>query len=299
MQQKKSHIWFSAPGSKHYECKRFRNHPYSFVNLSITGKHCACRCEHCNAKLLQSMIPVETAEKMCRTVDLLIKKGCRGILVSGGANSRGDVPLDQFIRPIQYARQQGLPVLVHSGIIRKETAILLKNCGVNQVLFDVIGHKQTICEVYHLENTPEDYLNSMAICRDVGLDFVPHVVIGLHFGKIVGEYEALRMIGDMMPGHLVLVILTPMAGTGMSEVKPPELDEVEGVLETARARNQDTFLTLGCARPSGRYGWSVEKMVIDHGFNGIAFPSDTAVDYASSQGLIPIFTEACCCMVRS
>jgi hypothetical protein len=245
------------------------------------------------------MIPVETAEKMCRTVDLLIKKGCRGILVSGGANSRGDVPLDQFIRPIQYARQQGLPVLVHSGIIRKETAILLKNCGVNQVLFDVIGHKQTICEVYHLENTPEDYLNSMAICRDVGLDFVPHVVIGLHFGKIVGEYEALRMIGDMMPGHLVLVILTPMAGTGMSEVKPPELDEVEGVLETARARNQDTFLTLGCARPSGRYGWSVEKMVIDHGFNGIAFPSDTAVDYASSQGLIPIFTEACCCMVRS
>jgi uncharacterized radical SAM superfamily protein len=297
--QRDSRIWFSAPGSKHYECGSFRNHPYSFANLSITGKICDRRCEHCNAKLLQTMIPVETPDKMCSAVDRLIEKGCRGILVSGGADGRGEVPLTQFAQPMRYARQRGLLVLAHSGIMRKEMAIVLKDCGVNQVLFDVIGHEQTIRQVYHLDGTPEDYLRSMAICREAELDFVPHVVIGLHFGKILGEYQALRMIEEMKPESLVLVILTPMSGTGMSKVSPPEPEEVERVLKSARTWNPDTFLTLGCARPLGRYGRCVEKMAINHGVNGIAFPSDMAVDYASSRGLTPVFSEECCCMGSS
>lgn len=296
MKQRDSHIWFPAPGSRHYECGRFRNHPYSFANLSITGRLCTCRCEHCNAKLLQTMIPVETPDKMCRMVDRLIERGCRGILVSGGADCRGEVPFDDFARSIRYARQQRLTVLVHSGILQKERAVMLKDCGVSQVLFDVIGHEQTIQQVYHLDRTPEDYLHSMMVCREAGLDFAPHVVVGLHFGKILGEYRALRMIGEMKPGSLVIVILTPTSGTGMSKISPPELVEVEGVLESARRWNPDTFLTLGCARPPGIYRSRVEMMAIDHGFNGIAFPGDIAVEHASSRGLIPVFTEECCCM---
>jgi len=291
-----SAIWFSAPGSKHYESRCFKNRPYSFANVSITGQTCALRCEHCNAGLLQRMLPAETPEKLCDTVDRLIERGCRGILVSGGADSRGFVPLDGFTKAMEYARKRGLNVLAHTGLLRKDTAMKLKDCGVDQVLMDVIGHEQTIRDVYHLNCTPDDYLRSLMVCREAGLDCAPHIVVGLHFGRILGEYEALRMIREVKPDHLVLVVLRPTAETGMCDVSPPDLASVKEVFLAARVTNPDVFLSLGCARPPGEYKRQVEKMAIDYGFNGIAFPSDAAIDYACSRGLNPVFAEQCCSM---
>ena len=291
-----SGIWFSAPGSKHYESRCFKNRPHSFANVSITGKACALHCEHCNAGLLQTMLPAETPEKLCDTVDRLIEKGCRGILVSGGADSQGIVPLDGFTRAIEYARKLGLKVLVHTGLLHRDTAMKLKDCGVNQVLIDIIGSGKTIRDVYHLDRQPDDYLLSMLTCREIGLDFAPHIVIGLHFGQILGEYEALRMIQEAQPETLVMVILRPTAETSMCGVSPPDLASVKEVLLAARVWNPDTFLNLGCVRPAGVYKRQVEKLAIDCGFNGIAFPSDEAIDYTCNRGLNFIFTEQCCSM---
>lgn len=295
-QRQDSRIWFSAPGSKHYESRSFKNQPYSFANLSVTGSACDCRCEHCNARLLQTMLPAETPAKLRDTVDRLIEHGCRGILVSGGADGRGEVPLDPFMEAIRYARKRGLNVLVHSGLIQKETALKLKDCDVNQVMMDVIGHEQTIREVYHLDRAPEDYLQSMMICREVGLDLAPHVVIGLHFGRILGEYEALRMIQCARPNTLVMVVLTPTAQTGMQAVNPPGLADVEDVLASARVWNPDVFLSLGCAKTQGPYKRQLEISAIDCGVNGVAFPADEAVEHAKRRGLQPVFTEECCSM---
>lgn len=289
-------IWFSAPGSRHYQCRSFSNHPNSFANVSVTGTACALKCEHCNAGLLQSMIPAETPGKMRDVVDRLIERGCKGILVSGGSDSRGAVPLRDFEQEIAYARSRGLKVLVHTGILWKETALMLKECGVDQVLIDVIGHPQTIRDVYHLDHSPAEYLRSMLVCREAGIDCAPHVVAGLHFGHILGEYEALRMIQEVEPKALVLVILMPRAGTAMSMVAPPGAAEVEEVMAAARIWNPDVFLSLGCAKPAGEYKRDVEKAAIDCGFNGMAFPCDAAIDYARGRGLIPVFTEHCCSM---
>jgi hypothetical protein len=175
-------------------------------------------------------------------------------------------------------------------------ALRLKDCGVDQVLIDVIGQEQTIHDVYHLDRSPDDYLRSMMICREAGLDFAPHVVIGLHFGQILGEYKALKMIQEAQPKSLVLVILTPAAGTGMSMVSPPDLFEVEKVLIAARIWNPNIFLSLGCAKPPGVYKRQVEMLAIDCGFNGIAFPGDQAIEHACRRGLLPVFTEECCSM---
>lgn len=293
-QQHDPRIWFSAPGSKHYESRSFRNTPHSFANVSITGNACACRCEHCNAGLLQTMLPARTPEKLRGLVDFLIERGCHGILVSGGADRQGLVPLDGFTKAIDYARKRGLKVLVHTGLLGKDTAMRLKDCGVTQVMMDVIGHEQTVREVCHLERTPEDYLQSMMICREAGLDFAPHVVVGLHFGRILGEYNALKMIREAQPKTLVLVILVPTAGTGMSAVSPVPLSDAEEVFVAARTLNPDVFLSLGCAKPPGGYKREVEKSAIECGVNGIAFPGDEAIEYACRRGLIPVFTEECC-----
>ena len=289
-----SRIWFSVPGVKHYQNRYYTNHPLSFVNLSVTGSACACRCAHCGGKLLQNMIPAVRPEDMFWIVDHLAARGCRGILVSGGADKGGEVPLLPFVDAIKHAKNCGLRVLVHSGIIRPETAAGLKEAGVDQVLMDNIGDETTIHSVYHLQRKPEEYLAAMFTCIEHGLKIAPHVVIGLHYGDIVGEMRALEMIQAAGPEILVLVVLTPIDGTDMDGITPPSLEEVVEVMAAARLQNPGIPVSLGCARPVGRYKREVEKMAVDCGFNVVAYPDETTVDYARCRGLMPVFTEECC-----
>ena len=243
---------------------------------------------------MQSMLPVPTPSAMLRVVDDLVARGCGGILVSGGADCEGKVPLLQFVEAIAYARSRGLRVLVHSGLITKETAIALKEAGVDQVLLDVIGHEDTIKKVYHLNRTPRDYFDSMMACREVGLALAPHIVIGLHFGHILGEPHALEMIRHVKPEALVLVILTPTSGTAMADVEPPPVDQVALITAMARIQNPDIPLTMGCARPPGLYKRRVEKIAVDCGVNVIAYPDEVTVVHAQKRGLETAFTEMCC-----
>lgn len=290
-------IGFAAPGVKHYDNPYYANQPFSFAHLSVTGEACVCRCAHCEGKLLQTMIGVTCPEAMRRVVDKLLKKGCLGILVSGGADSNGAVPLEPFVEAIGYAKQMGLKVLVHGGLVRRETAARLKETGVDQVLMDVIGDEETIRQVCRLDRKPGDYLQSMLYCRDAGLHIAPHIVIGLHFGQIRGEGRALEMIREAYPETIVLVILTPARGTAMAGIQPPAMDEVARIMATARILNPATPITLGCARPPGNYKRRAEWIAIDCGVNGIAYPDETTVQYAQSRGLKAIFSEECCSLL--
>ncbi|MGC7873338.1 radical SAM protein [Desulfosporosinus sp. SYSU MS00001] len=296
-QRLKPEIWFSAPGAKHYENRYYANHKHYFVNLSVTGEACACRCDHCSGKLLQNMVPAPTPLKMRQVIDQLQDIGCRGILVSGGANSQGEVPLLPFLDSLAYASQKGLKVLVHSGIITRETAMALKAAHVDQVLMDVIGDQETIHQVYHLDRRPEDYLRAMFFCREADLNIAPHVVIGLHYGQIRGEIQALEMIQQAQPKTIVLVILTPSNGTVMAGLEPPALDQASEVIAQARIMNPDIPITLGCARPSGQYKRIIEIQAVDCGVNGIAYPHEATIDYAQNRGLQTVFTEECCSLI--
>jgi uncharacterized radical SAM superfamily protein len=290
-------IGFSAPGVKHYDNPYYANRPFSFAHISVTGETCALRCAHCEGKLLQTMIGATCPEAMRRAVDRLLNKGCRGILVSGGGDSNGTVPLEPFVEAIGYAKQMGLKVLVHSGLIQRETAARLKEAGVDQVLMDVIGDENTIRQVCRLDRKPGDYLQSMLYCRDAGLNIAPHIVIGLHFGQIRGERRALEMIREADPETIVLVILTPARGTLMAGIQPPAMDEVARIIATARMLNPAKPITLGCACPPGNYKRRAERIAIDCGVNGIAYPDETTVDYAWSQGLKAVFSEECCSLL--
>ena len=49
-----------------------------------------------------------------------------------------------------------------------------------------------------------------------GIDFVPHVIVGLYNGELKGEFEALNMIKPYKPSALV-VISSLIPGTGMAK----------------------------------------------------------------------------------
>lgn len=289
-----SKICFAVPGSKHYETADYLNSQDSFANISITGTACNCRCEHCRGKLLETMLPAATLEEFYEVIDGLAAKGCRGVLVSGGSDEKGEVPLAPFAPGIVYARQKGLKVLAHGGIISKNTAAALKQAEVDQVLLDIIGDEATIRDIYHLKNSPEDYYEAMKNCQEAGLDFVPHVVVGLNKGKISGEYHALEMIKKADPRVVVIVVLKPMRGTPLEDIAPPAIEEVASLLKHARGLFQRNILTLGCAKPGGRYKAELEKIAIDNRVDVIAFPSEKTVEYARKEGLDILFKEECC-----
>ncbi|UCF09271.1 MAG: radical SAM protein [Thermoplasmata archaeon] len=287
----------SAPSAKTYITDHFRNAKNRFVNISVTGQGCKLNCEHCGGKLLDSMEAAASPHELTELGKALIQKGCKGVLISGGAREDGSVPLDNYMEAIRNLKDMGLQVIVHCGLASKETAEKLKGAGIDQVLMDVIGDAETIRQVYHLNKTPEDFENSLRIIRDANLAMAPHIVVGLHYGRILGEYNALRMISEVSPDVIVLVVLSPMHGTPMEGVVPPAKEEVAKLAAVARIVNPTAQITFGCARPAGSEKPELEKLLIKSGINAIAYPTDKAVEYAENLGLNIEFSEMCCSLL--
>ncbi len=290
-------ISFFMPGAKRYSNRFYTNRKQSFVNLSVTGTACSCNCDHCGGKLLETMISAPAPEKFRQVVEHLHRHNGEGILVSGGANHKGEVPLLPFLEEIKYAKDLGLKVVVHTGLLDRENARGLKKAAIDQVLIDVIADENTIKSVYHLSLQPQDYLTSLQIAGEAGLSLAPHVVIGLHYGDIKGEYKALEMIRQVEPSALVLIVITPQPGTVMENIKLPDLDKVTDIIARARNEFPRSPVTLGCARPYGRYKKELERIAIDCGLDGIAYPDETTFIYAQNKGLTVNVSELCCSLI--
>lgn len=284
----------AAPGAKHYDMGGFCNHAGSFLHVSVTGRACALQCEHCTGRLLESMAPATTPEAL-RALGLAARaRGALGCLVSGGADREGRVPLLPFVGALRALREAGLRVIVHCGLVDRETATALKEAGVEQVLLDIIGDADTCREIYHLDKGPEDYRRALALLKETGLSTAPHVVVGLHRGQVRGEYRALADIAAVGVDRLVLVLLSPLPRTPLAETAPPAPEEAARVMAVARLLNPGTPLALGCARPAGPAKATLERLAIDAGVNAIAYPLAETISYAEARGLDVRFHELCC-----
>ncbi len=287
----------STPGAKTYISDFHKNKRNTFVNISITGTNCSLDCEHCKKSLLESMIPIASGDELKILGNRLVERGCEGILISGGAIPTGEVPLDNYFDALSYLKNKGLKVLVHTGLASRETASRLQKAGVDQVLLDIIGDEETIKKVCHLKKRPSDFLNSLQVLIDNGLDVAPHIIIGLYFGQIVGEYYALEMVTQAKPNNIVLVALSPSAGTPMERVATPPPEEVGKIVAIARILNPKAHIALGCARPPGKEKESMEIYAVQAGITGIAYPADETIEYAKSLGLEITFKDTCCSLL--
>ncbi|RLI13520.1 radical SAM protein [Candidatus Bathyarchaeota archaeon] len=291
-------IWFYAPGIIHYESQYFRAEKPSFAAISVTGSFCALKCDHCRGQILRSMLPATSPSQLVRICRKLKAAGVRGCLISGGCLPDGSVPLRRFTAAIaKVVHEIGMEVIVHTGLLDEGTAVALKDAGVSAVLFDVIGSEETIREVYHLRRRVEDYERTLEVASEVGIPSVPHVVVGLHYGRLLGELEALEMIARHRPAAVVVVALMPLEGTPMEHVRPPSPQEIARVLAYARSLMPSTPIVLGCARPRGPHRTKTDILAIMAGANAIAFPSDEAVQVARALGLDTRFSGTCCAFI--
>jgi len=236
-----------------------------------------------------------TPEMLLKACQRVKEKGGAGVLISGGSDSRGHVPLDRFTDVIRAVKQDlDLQVVVHTGLVTKEIAIRLGEAEIDAAMLDIIGDEEIAKTVYHLENGPRRMAESLDLLKEQGIPIAPHVLVGLNYGKIAGEIEALELIASRKPEAVVIIALNPLRGTPMEKVDSVSPEVIGKILTVARLGMQDTPILLGCARPIGEHKVSADQYAIKAGVNGIAYISQEGVNLAIQMGLKPVFKDICC-----
>lgn len=265
-----------------------------FPSVSITGSRCSLQCKHCAGKLLERLIPCNTPDSLISAGITLESEGAKGILITGGCNRLGKVPVTSMSEAIKMLKETtDLILIAHTGFISPEEAFVLKESGVDGIGFDVVGDTGTVRRVYGLDVSEHDYISSLQALSRAGIILFPHVCVGLDGGKLRGEFHALEMIRDSRPSTVVITGLMPVAGTRFSDIKPDPLDFAR-VITTAVKMFPRIPITLGCARSSGKDRELIDHLAVESGVENIAIPTQYAVNYGVKHGYAIEYYGTCC-----
>ena len=272
---------------------RLNGHTGRYPALSITGDECSLKCDHCQGKILSGMVSSTTPEKLVSTCRDLEKQGHLGVLLSGGCGPDGTMPWDKFIPAIETIKEQtDLFISIHCGLVDVETARQLKQAGADQALIDVIGDDTTFQTIYHVPFGVERIESAMEALATAEMPVVPHIVCGIGYGHIRGEYKAVEMVSQFDIAQLVIVSLMRIPGTPTARALPPDPEKVADIIADARIRMPGTLMSLGCARQRGNS--RLEELAIDAGINRMALPSEEALEKAKAYGLEIEYQPTCC-----
>jgi lipoyl synthase len=293
-------IHFFRPGFRSYAPGFFgETGSCGTTALSITGPECRLLCKHCGGSILRGMKAVVTPEALRREAHRVFQRGGRSILVSGGSEDHGGVPLVPFFPVLKEIRSEwGLKVLVHTGLVSSKVADGLAKVGIEAALLDIVGHEETILQVCHLRVSVGEYEESLRRLTERSVPTAPHIIMGLHFGRMKGEIRALEIITRYPVKAVVLVGLRPLPHTAMAGVTPPDPEILGAFFARAREMFPRTPLILGCERPLGRHRQQTDTLALTSGLDGIAFPTEQALNFAREEGLEIRTSAECCALIE-
>ena len=228
----------------------------------------------------------------------MLLKDLRGFLLSGGSNRRNEVPYDRYYPVIEKLKRDfpQLRIGVHSALLDQQRAKRMEAAGIDVAMMDVIGAQATIHEVYHLDRPVADFEATLAALTATSMEVVPHVVIGLHYGRLLGEDAALEIISRYPVDALILVVVVPIYASPQRPFATVPVEDVARVLVAARRRIAGVPVQLGCVRPAGEHKLMTDAYAVMAGLDGIAYPAAGIVALARAIGR-PIEQEHACCAV--
>jgi uncharacterized radical SAM superfamily protein len=217
----------------------------NFVVVSVTGTRCDLMCRHCNARYLRHMQPAESPEDLYRLALNAEKEGRMGMLISGGSDRSGKVPVFEYLDKIKNIKKNtNLKLNLHTGFIEEDDIEALKRIGVDVVSFDVVGSADAVTNVYGLGLAPDYFDTILSILTNAGLNVVPHVTAGLDRGQDSGEERALEIIAGHKPRMVIINSLIPSPGQSLNGHRSvPVLDLA------SRTLPESTRIGIGCMRP--------------------------------------------------
>lgn len=269
---------------------------HAWPAVSITGADCKLQCDHCKAKILAPMIAARTPAALWRAVGDIVVAGGAGMLLTGGSNRRNEVEYDAFYPTIRRIKDTypAFKIALHTALVTEDSARRMQASGIDAAMMDVIGAQETITQVYHLKRGVADFERTLEILVATGMRVVPHIVIGLHYGRLLGEWNALSMLQRHPPNALVLVVAMPMYAPAQRPFAVPGPAEIGRFFLAARAALPDTPLLLGCARPPGAAKVAIDAYAVMAGVDGIAHPAEGAVELAARLGRRVRVAPTCC-----
>ncbi len=279
LDDKLSRAW--AVRRAHFPDEITWSYPLDTAVLSLTGGECALDCAHCGGHYLGGMRPIWEAEP----------DGSTSCLISGGCDPTGRIPVLAHQERVR-AWREGRTMNWHVGFV-SEAEMEAIAPWVDVVSFDFVGDDATIHEVYGLDRTVDDYVETYRLLRRTALT-LPHVTIGLRGGELGHELPAFERLQELGVDGLVLLVFIPTPGTRYADREPPAPEIVADLLVEARFRFPDAPLHLGCMRPRGRYRDQLDPLAVRAGINVIVSPSRPARLLAADLGLAARQIRECC-----
>ncbi len=269
-----------------------------FPAISITGNECALECEHCNKKYLKGMKPILNPKELERFLLDHSKKGGVGALISGGSTADGSVPLFNFLDTIKKVkRETDLIINTHTGLLNEDTAKKLADAEVDIVSFDINMDEEVVQNIYHLDIKLSEYKRAINLLKKYKLNIVPHICIGLHYGKLRNELDSIRFIKEIIinPSLIVIIVLIPPKDSKI-KFELPKPEDIAKVIAILRFVFPKTEISLGCMRPRGKIKTEIEKVAIKAGITRIVIPSKDTLKWLKNYNskIQYKYFSACC-----
>jgi uncharacterized radical SAM superfamily protein len=221
-----------------------------------------------------------------------------GALISGGSDLDGSVPLLNFLDTIKKVKAEtNLIINAHTGLLNEDTAKKLAEADVDIISFDINMDEDIIRKIYHLDIELDEYKRAINLLTKYKLNIVPHVCVGLYYGKFHKELESLKFIKETLkepPLIVVIVLIPPKNSKVRFETPQPKL--IAKTIALIRFIFPTTEISLGCMRPRGNIKIEVEKMALKAGITRIEIPSKDTLKWLKNQSPSTQFKyySACC-----
>jgi uncharacterized radical SAM superfamily protein len=275
----------------------------SFPAISVTGSQCFLSCEHCNKKYLKAMHPITSTNDLSSFLLKHSQQGGIGALISGGCLPDGSIPLLDYLDSIKRIKKEtNLIINAHTGLLDEHLANKLADAKIDIISFDFNLDDKIIKDIYHLDKNLDDYKKALNILRKYKLNIVPHICIGLYYGKLHNELESIKYlkISEFDPPLIVLIALIP-PNESKSKFEPPKPIDIAKIISIIRFVFPKTEISLGCMRPRGALKIEIEKFALNAGINRIEIPSKKTLKWASKihPEISFKFFSACCAIPQN
>lgn len=250
--------------------------------ISVTGTGCALNCRHCNKKFLKPM----------SLIGARIKPNVKSILISGGCDKDGKVPILRFSNEIKKLKCK-YKINAHVGLVSKEEAKIISSM-VDVVSADFVTEPRIIKEIYKSEKKLDDYYESIrALQKNVSV--FPHLTLGLWKGNISWEYDAIEMLIKKLGFRkIVFNVFITTPGTELAYQNPPPITQIEKYFWFLEKNYPLLDKRFGCMRPGGEYREKIDELALLSGFKVITKPGNKTVQLAQNLNYQIFWQNQCC-----
>jgi Uncharacterized homolog of biotin synthetase len=205
------------------------------------------------------------------------------MLISGGCDVNGKVPVVELAEAIRKVKDMGLRINLHAGFLTEKEAETLVNSGVDRFSTDVHQDPRVIRDVLRLQQGPETYRETISNIQRAGGSVVPHLTSG--FGNDIELSMNMLMETDIRNVVVLALVRTP----GTMNIEPSQ----KTVLKDIRKLLDSGFnVTLGCMRSRNYESLEIECMKL--GVRHIANPSRRTLEWAKENCIEYEISERCC-----